>query len=151
VTDSSDGPTLDGVTGSSGDPTPGRVTGSPGGLTLVVADEPHARTALRLLLRREPGILALTEVGEASEVVPTVQAAGADVLLLDWRLRGLPRPGALVSLLRALAPSIRIVALGLCPDDLAAARTAGVDAVVCKAAPPEELLAAVRALAARES
>jgi DNA-binding NarL/FixJ family response regulator len=126
-----------------------RVTESPGGLTLVVADEPHARTALRLLLRREPGIRAVTEVGEVGEVVPTVQAADADVLLLDWRLRGLPRPGALVPLLRALAPGIRIVALGLCPDDLTAARTAGVDAVVCKAAPPEELLAAVRALSGR--
>jgi DNA-binding NarL/FixJ family response regulator len=76
-----------------------------------------------------------------------VQRAPVDVVLLDWELPGMP-PAELVQALRAVRPSLPVVAMSARHEARAAALAAGVTAFCSKAAPPETVPATLRAAAA---
>jgi DNA-binding NarL/FixJ family response regulator len=117
---------------------------------LIADDQPQVRSALRLLLKQEPGV---TVVGEAEDTQQALELAAGqrpDLVLLDWELPG-PWAGqplkntdqCLLPALRARCPQVKVVALSGRPEARRAALAAGADAFVSKGDPPERVLAAV--------
>ncbi len=56
--------------------------------TVVVDDEPLARSNLRLRLERQPGFTVVGEFGSAREAATAIEAADPDLLFLDVRMPG---------------------------------------------------------------
>jgi DNA-binding NarL/FixJ family response regulator len=109
---------------------------------LLADDQAKVRSALRLLLEHEPDVAILGEAVDTTGLLDWIKATEPDLILLDWELPGLPAT-ALLPLLHALHPNLRVVALSGRPEARQAALDAGVDAFVSKGDPPERLLAAV--------
>lgn len=112
---------------------------------LLADDDPHVRSALRLLLENEPGVTIAGECPVADQLVEQVLATHACVVLIDWGLPHLRASGA-VAQLRAAHPACQLLALSGRPEERADALRAGVVGFVCKGDAPESLLAAVREL-----
>jgi DNA-binding NarL/FixJ family response regulator len=112
---------------------------------LIADDEPAVRSALRLLLRDEPGIYVVAEAEGIGSLEAQLDLTCPDMMLLDWELPGI-RPDRLLPALRVRYPGLKVVALSVRPEARAPAAAAGVDAFVSKGSAPEELLSALAAL-----
>jgi DNA-binding NarL/FixJ family response regulator len=112
---------------------------------LIADDRSEVRSALRLLLEQEACAQVVGEIAAAHDLGERLCALRPDVVLLDWELPGLSDPAALRSLHLA-QPQARIIVLSSLPEVSDAALAAGADAFVSKVEPPEQLLAALRAL-----
>ena len=111
-------------------------------MRILIADDQHeVRFALRVLLDRQPGLTVINDTADADSLLARTEAACPDVLLLDWELPGLSVES--LSVLRELCPALLVIALSGRPEMRSAALSAGVDAFVSKADPPEALLEAV--------
>ncbi len=115
---------------------------------LLVDDHAVVRSGLRRLLAALPGV-EISEAAEGRAALATVRAEQPDVVLLDLNLPGL---GGLELLRRVLLehPAARVVVLSMHAEALYAARALGAGAVGyhSKNASPEELLEAIRRVAA---
>lgn len=109
---------------------------------LIADDQPHVRSAMRLLLRQEPGLAVVGEAGDVDQALELAAGRRPDIVLLDWELPG-EGGGAALAGLRAAQPGLVVVALSGRPEARRAALDAGADAFVSKGDPPERLLAAV--------
>lgn len=126
----------------SGDDTEG-ATAIPMALRVLLADDQLAvRSALRLVLEQEPDVDVVGEVSEGERLLAEVSLTRPDLLLLDWELPGLPVVD-LLSALRALCPSTKVVALSGRPEAREPALETGARAFVSKGDPPERLLAII--------
>lgn len=112
---------------------------------LIADDQVKVRSALRLWLQRQTGILVVGEAIDATGVLDWIEAACPDVVLLDWELPGLAARD-LVPELRQRCPGLRIVALSGRAGAEGEARAAGAVAFVSKGEPPEHLLRALERL-----
>ena len=111
-------------------------------MRLLIADDQHeVRFALRVLLDRQPGLTVMDDTADAGCLIARAQDTCPDVLLLDWELPGLAVES--LSVLRELCPALLVIALSGRPEKRSAALSAGVDAFVSKADPPEALLEAI--------
>jgi len=120
---------------------------------LLVDDHPSFRQALGFMLRREPGIDAVAQAGTLAEARGVLAGKGGeiDVAVLDLDLPD--GYGAdLIKDVHAACPDARALILTGSTDRYDAARAVemGADGVLLKAATIEEILAAVRRLAAGE-
>ena len=115
---------------------------------LLVDDHAVVRSGLRRLLAALPGA-EISEAAEGRAALAAVRAAPPDVVLLDLNLPGL---GGLELLRRLLLehPAARVMVLSMHAEALYAARAlqAGAAGYLSKNASPEELLEAVRRVAA---
>ena len=112
-------------------------------MRIILADNRRkVRFALRALLTQQTGLEVLGEVADVQELLPLVETACPDALLLDWELPGMDISDLLVDL-RQLCPDMIVVALSGRVDARRAALAAGVDAFVSKGDPPERLLSAI--------
>jgi DNA-binding NarL/FixJ family response regulator len=112
---------------------------------LLADDDPHVRSALRLLLENEAGVAIAGEWSAADGLVDEVARTRANVVLLDWGLPGLGANGVIARLL-ARCPACRLLALSGRPEQRDEALRAGATAFVSKGDAPESLLAALRAV-----
>lgn len=117
---------------------------------LIADDQPQVRSALRLLLKQEPGVAVVGEAENVEEALELATARRPDLVLLDWELPGLRAADlskkaklGLLPALRARCPRVKVVALSGRPEARQAALAAGADVFVSKGDPPERLLAAV--------
>lgn len=110
-------------------------------MNIFLADaQPKVRFGLRVLLERRSGLEVLGEAANADDLLDQVGGGCPDLVLLSWELPG--RDGVdLVSALRKACPSLRVIAISGRPEARQAALSAGADAFVSKADPPEQLLA----------
>ena len=115
---------------------------------LIADDDPHVRSALRLLLENESYISIVGEAASGEALVDQVVATRSDVVLLDWDLPGLP--AGYLAALRAVCPGCRIIALSGRPEHGREARLAGVD-FASKGDTPECLLGLLQGLSASQS
>jgi two-component system, NarL family, response regulator NreC len=120
-------------------------------ITIVLADD-HAvvRSGLRMVLEREPGFEVVSEAGDADAALRTVLGHKPSVLVLDLNM-----PGTLSSLdaiprVAEVSPDTRVVVLTMQEDPEFARRSlrAGAAAYVLKEAADDELVDAVRSVAA---
>jgi DNA-binding NarL/FixJ family response regulator len=106
---------------------------------LLADSEARIRSALRLLLEQEPDVTAITEVGEAGELVSALKSDAPDVVLFDWHLPGVDGTALLEALRRARA-DLKVVVLSCRPEERLDAFRAGAHAFVSKTDGPGPLL-----------
>ncbi|KAB2351367.1 response regulator transcription factor [Actinomadura rudentiformis] len=118
-------------------------------INVLLADDHHiVRGALAALLDLEPDLTVVAQVDAGDKVVPTARKYRPDVAVLDVDMPGLDGLAAAAEL-RAEFPSCRVLILtghGK-PGHLRRALTAQVSGFLLKTAPPDELVAAIRAVA----
>ena len=115
----------------------------------LVDDQSMIRTGLRMVLAAEPDIEVVGEAADGTTGVALVTRLQPDVVLLDVRMPGMDGLEAARRIVAAGLPT-RVVVLTTFDEDeyVAAALRAGVSGFLLKVAPPEDLVAAVRTVAA---
>ncbi|HEY5979493.1 MAG TPA: response regulator transcription factor [Microlunatus sp.] len=120
--------------------------------TLVVDDQSMVRAGLHMLLAGEPDIDVVAEASNGSEAIAQVSRYRPDVVLMDIRM---PVLDGLEATRRILAGHDTVKVLILTTFDLDdyvyEALRAGASGFVLKDDPPEQLIAAVRTIAAGEA
>ena len=114
---------------------------------LIADDDPHVRSAVRLLLEDEPGISIVADCATAEGLVERVVCSGSDIVLIDWDLPGL-HGGAELRRLSNDAPGCRVVALSGRPEQRDEALRSGAVSFVCKGDASDSLLSVLRRLRA---
>ncbi len=116
---------------------------------VLVDDQAMIRTGLRMVLAAEPDIAVVGEAADGAEGVRVVTAERPDVVLLDVRMLGMDGLEAARRITAADSPT-RVVVLTTFDEDeyVAEALRLGVSGFLLKVAPPEDLVAAVRTVAA---
>lgn len=119
---------------------------------LLVDDQELVRSGLRRILRRKDGFEIVGECADGDEVIAAVSAHRPDVVVMDLRMRRMGGIDA-TRLLSATAAAPPVLALTTYEDDdlLSGVLRAGACGYVLKDSPAEELIRAVRLVAAGES
>jgi DNA-binding NarL/FixJ family response regulator len=117
---------------------------------VVLADDQEmVRAGLRMLVDFQPDLEVVGEAADGLEAVEVVTRTRPDVVLMDVRM---PRCDGLEAARRVLAAhdDVAVVVLTTFDEDasLAEALRAGVSGFLLKTAPPEQLLHAIRTVAA---
>lgn len=112
---------------------------------LLADDQALVRGAMAALLRLEPDIDVVAEVGRGDEVVDAARAARVDVCLLDVEMPGIDGIGAAAAVRSAL-PGVRTIIVTTFgrPGYVRRALEAGASGFVVKDTPAGELAEAVR-------
>jgi DNA-binding NarL/FixJ family response regulator len=122
-------------------------------VTVVIADDQRlVRQGLRLILESEPGIDVLAEASDGAEAVALVRQHAPAVALLDIRMPVLDGLRAARQVI-ALGPATRVLILTTFDADeyVYEALRAGVSGFLLKDAPAEQLVVAVRSVAAGDA
>lgn len=118
---------------------------------LLVDDHAVLRSGLRLLLEREEGLEPVGEAATAEEAVRSLPRLTPDVVVIDIEMPGM---GGLegVALLRERAPHAHVLVLSMHDESryVRLAFDAGAHGYLPKAAADEDLVRAIRAVAAGE-
>jgi DNA-binding NarL/FixJ family response regulator len=115
-------------------------------MRVLLADaQPKVRSALRLLLKYQPGVRVVGEVGDAENLLIQILSAHPDLILVDWGLPGLAAIGSLPAL-RKDNPNLKVIVMSGRPEECQQALAAGADAFISKMDPPEQLLTALLAM-----
>jgi DNA-binding NarL/FixJ family response regulator len=120
---------------------------------LLADDHPVVRVGLRAVLDSELDIVVVDEVATAEAAVARAQTGDIDVVLMDLQfgtgLGGIAATGQIASM--AAPPRVVVLTTYDTEADIIAAVEAGAAGYLLKDAPPEELVAAVRAAAAGQT
>ena len=110
---------------------------------IILADDQFdVRCALKCVLMQEGTIQRIGEAANAAELLAYLRTACPDLVLLDWELPGM-NGRELIATMRALCPTVRVIALSVRPEAREEALKAGVQGFASKGEPPERLLAAI--------
>ena len=116
---------------------------------LLVDDEAMVRVGLRMVLSAEPDLEVVGEGGDGEDAERLTRELEPDVVLMDVRM---PRVDGLEGSRRVMAarPGTKVVVLTTFGEDayVEAALRAGVSGFLLKVSPPEQLIQAVRTVAA---
>ncbi len=119
---------------------------------LLVDDHPVVREGLRGMLDAEPDVTVVGAAGSGEEAVALARDVGADVILMDLRMRGLDGVGATERILRYDPRAVVVVLTTYETDaDILRAVEAGASGYLLKDASRAELAAAIRAAARGET
>lgn len=116
---------------------------------VLVDDHPMFREGVRFTLERSPDIVVVGEAADGVAAGAVVAETGPDVVVMDLAMPGVSGLEATRSIVGA-DPGVAILVLTMSEQDAAlfAALRAGARGYLVKGAPGEEVLAAVRAVAA---
>ncbi|GIE28416.1 DNA-binding response regulator [Actinoplanes italicus] len=119
---------------------------------LLADDQPLVRAGLAMLLRAEPDVEVVAEAGDGAAAVELTRSVRPDVIIMDVRMPGMDGVAATRQLTEEDSTA-RVLILTTYHVDEAVygALRAGASGFVLKDAAPQELVAAVRALAAGEA
>ncbi|MET3637673.1 DNA-binding NarL/FixJ family response regulator [Curtobacterium oceanosedimentum] len=122
-------------------------------IRVVLVDDDHlVRAGLRLLLSGDDGIEVVGEAGDGLEAEGVIASAAPDVVLMDIRM---PRCDGLVATARELRkqPDLAVLVLTTFQDDdlVLGALQRGARGFLLKDTPPQQLVEAVRTVAAGRS
>ena len=118
---------------------------------VVIADDhPVVRAGLRALLATEAELEVVADAGTPEDAVVMATEHSADVVLMDLQFGGTSTGVDATRAIRSLPrpPAVLVLTNYDTDADILAAVEAGARGYLLKDAPPEELLAAVRAAAA---
>jgi len=117
---------------------------SPRPIRVIIADD-HAlfRQGLKSLLQLQPGVTVVAELERASDLLPTIEHATCDLLLLDLQMER-----TAVSDIQALAGRVAVIVVTASErtEDALAAVRAGARGLVFKRFAIETLVSAIRAV-----
>ena len=118
---------------------------------LIVDDHPAMRAGLTAVLRAEPGFVPLDAATSVADLWPTLKRTRPDVVVLDYHLPGDDGLVLCRRIKRELpAPAVLLYSAYADAALTIPARLAGVDGLVSKAAPANELYDAIRRVARGE-
>ncbi|HSJ27327.1 MAG TPA: response regulator transcription factor [Acidimicrobiia bacterium] len=122
-------------------------------IRVVLVDDQHlVRSGFRMILEGEPDIVVVGEAGDGEEGVRLARSAQPDVVLMDIQMPvmdGLEATAALAEL--SSPPRVIILTTFEHDDYVFTALRNGASGFLLKNAPPEQLVSAVRVVAAGES
>lgn len=131
------------------------MTAAPATVRVVLVDDQElVRSGLRRILRRRDGFEIVAECSDGSELPPIVDERGAaiDVVLMDLRMRQVDGITAIRALTERPDPPPALVLTTFDDDELlSGALRAGAAGFLLKDSPADDLIRAVRAVAAGES
>ncbi|HET9709726.1 MAG TPA: response regulator transcription factor, partial [Gemmatimonadales bacterium] len=119
---------------------------APAKIRIIIADDhPIVRQGLRRIVEADPGMAIAGEAGDGATLLTALQAAAADLVLLDVSMPGGPFLETLKEL-RTRHPTVRVLALSVHPEDQWAVRAlrAGASGYLTKDHSPDQLLEAIR-------
>jgi DNA-binding NarL/FixJ family response regulator len=118
---------------------------------LLVDDHAVLRSGLRLLLEREEGLEPVGEAETAEDAVRSLPRLQPDVVVIDIEMPGIGGIDG-TGRIKERAPAARVLVLSMHdrPQDVRRAFDAGADGYLPKAAADEDLVRAIRAVAAGE-
>jgi DNA-binding NarL/FixJ family response regulator len=119
---------------------------------LIADDQAMVRAGFRMILEFEPDMEVVGEAADGEQAVAAARRTRADVVVMDIRMPRLDGVAATRRLLAELDPPPDIVMVTTFDDDdsLYEALRAGASGFLLKNAPPEQLVEAVRTVAAGE-
>ncbi|MFD2469988.1 response regulator transcription factor [Amycolatopsis silviterrae] len=119
---------------------------------LLVDDDPLVRTGLSMILSSTDDLEVVAEAGDGDEVVPKVSMHAPDVVLMDIRMprmNGLAATAAVVAL--ANPPKVLVLTTYDLDEYVFDALGAGASGFLLKEGSPQEIIDAVRVVAAGEA
>jgi DNA-binding NarL/FixJ family response regulator len=120
----------------------------------LVDDQPLVRAGLRLVIDAQPDMTVVGEAGDGREALEALGVTTADVVLMDVRMPNLDGVEATTHLLERdgdAAPRVVVLTTFDVDEYVFAALRTGASGFLLKDAEPEELLAAIRAVASGEA
>jgi DNA-binding NarL/FixJ family response regulator len=116
---------------------------------VVADDQALVRAGLKMVLEAEPDIEVVGEAADGHEVLDVARRASPDVVLMDIRMPGLDGLEASRRLLAGAAPPKVLVLTTFDEEEyLYEALRAGTSGFLLKVSPPEQLIGAIRTVAA---
>jgi DNA-binding NarL/FixJ family response regulator len=119
---------------------------------LLVDDDDLMRAGLRAVLSSDDSIEVIGEAGDGRHAVEQARTRSPDVVLMDVRMPGLDGISATREVL-ATSPKVKVAVLTTFEQDdyIFGALSAGASGFLLKRTKPEELIAAIHAIAAGDS
>jgi DNA-binding NarL/FixJ family response regulator len=120
----------------------------------LVDDQALVRAGTRLVVDSQPDMTVVGEAGDGREALEALGVTRADVVLMDVRMPRLDGVGAVERLLArdgGAAPRVIVLTTFDVDEYVFAALRAGASGFLLKDAQPEELLAAIRAVASGDA
>jgi two-component system response regulator NreC len=118
---------------------------------LIVDDHPVLRSGVRMMIDQAEGMECVGEASRGEDAVRSLERLQPEIVIMDLEM---PGQGGLAAIAAAVArrPGIRILVLSMHDEitDVQAAFAAGAAGYVVKSAADDELLQAIRAVAAGE-
>jgi len=118
---------------------------------LIADDQSLVRAGLRLILDAQPDIAVVGEAADGKAAVDLARRLGADVVLMDIRMTGISGLEAARQLTARGATRVLILTTFDLDEYIDEALSIGTAGFILKSASPEELVAAVRAVAAGDA
>jgi DNA-binding NarL/FixJ family response regulator len=115
---------------------------------LIVDDQELVRSGLALILQRQHGVVVVGECADGDEVPEAVQRHRPDVVIMDLRMKRVHGIEATRRLTESGGPAVLALTTFSDDESLSGVLRAGAAGFVLKDAPAEELIRAVRAVAA---
>jgi DNA-binding NarL/FixJ family response regulator len=112
---------------------------------LLIDNQAHVRAAIQFLLDQQPGIRVVGTANTCDALPQQARTLRPDIVLISWELWRKPA-AELLSALRALDISPRVVVFSSRVEVEQAALKSGVDAFLCAYDPPERFLNVLRTL-----
>lgn len=112
---------------------------------LLADDSDEIRSALRLAIETRLNLDWIIEARDMEHVLAQVEDSHPSCIILDWNLPGRPTRGR-ISVLRALVPGIKVIAINTRPELREQVLAEGADAFICKTDPPAKLLEVLHTL-----
>jgi DNA-binding NarL/FixJ family response regulator len=118
---------------------------------LLVDDQALVRTGLRMIVESDPELVVVAEAADGGQAVAAASSCSPDVVLMDVRM---PEMDGIEATRRITAvedgPKVLVLTTFDLDEHAYAALRAGASGFLLKEAPPEQLLAGIRTVAAGE-
>ncbi len=119
---------------------------------LLVDDQSLLRLGFRMILEEEPDLTVIGEAGDGATGISMTAALAPDVVLMDVRMPGIDGIEATAAIVAAGGPTKVLILTTYDLDQYVyAGLRAGASGFLLKDAPPADLLAAIRTVAAGDS
>ncbi|MFD1930444.1 MULTISPECIES: response regulator [Nonomuraea] len=123
---------------------------------LLVDDQPLLRTGFRLILEAEPDIAVVGQAGDGKDALDQARALLPDVVLMDIRMPGVDGIEATRRIVRDAAanahvPKVLVLTTFDLDEYIVEALRSGASGFLLKDVPPDELVQAIRVVAAGDA